>query len=74
MRHLRFLKRHEKEERQQIYKHSEFIEIPAQTVLFEMGDEADYMYIILKGRIVISNRLFRYKDISRVLTTLKDGE
>lgn len=48
--------------------------MPPQTVLFEMGDEADYMYIILKGRVVISNRLFRYKDISRILTTLKDGE
>ena len=39
-----------------------------------MGDEADFMYIIIKGRVVISNRLFRYKDISRILTTLKDGE
>ena len=74
MRHLRFLKRHEREVRQELYKASTIVEVPAQTVLFEIGDTADYMYVILKGRVVISNTHFHYKDISRILTTLKDGE
>lgn len=74
MRHLRFLKRHDKAVRQQIYKVADFVEIPAQTVLFEIGDVADYMYIILKGRVVISDIHFYYKDISRILSTLRDGE
>ena len=74
MRHLRFLKRHEKEVRQAIYQASEYIEVPAQTVLFKMGDVADYMYVILKGRVVISNTHSFYKDINRILSTLKDGE
>ena len=43
-------------------------------MLFEAGDPADYQYIILKGKVVISNTHFRYKDVSRILATLKDGE
>lgn len=60
--------------RQEIYKAAVLVEVPPQTVLFEIGDMADYMYIILKGRVVISNTHFHYKDISKILTTLKDGE
>lgn len=74
MRHLRFLKRHDKGVRQEIYKVAQLIEVPSQTVLFEIGDRPDYIYIILKGRVVISNTHNTYKDISRILTTLKDGE
>ena len=74
MRHLRFLKRHDKEVRQNIYRAAEYIEVPAQTVMFEIGDIADYMYVILKGRVVISNTHSFYKDINRILSTLKDGE
>lgn len=51
MRHLRYFKRHDPDVRKQIYKHSEFVEFPAQTVIFNKGDDADYMYIILKGRV-----------------------
>jgi len=32
------------------------------------------MYVILKGRVVLSNTHSFYKDISRILSTLKDGE
>lgn len=42
--------------------------------MFEIGDVADYMYVILKGRVVISNTHSFYKDINRILSTLKDGE
>jgi len=51
MRHLRFIKRHEKDVRYQILKNAEFIEMPAQQIIFNKGDTADYMYIILKGRV-----------------------
>ena len=74
MRHLRFLKRHEKSIRQEIYKVAQLIDVPTQTVLFDIGDSPDFMYIILKGRVVISNTHFLYKDVNRVLTTLKDGD
>ena len=38
MRHLRFLKRHDMDVRQQIYRFGEFVEYPPQTILFEKGD------------------------------------
>ena len=57
MRHLRFIKRHDPEVRQSIYRNAEFIEVPAQTVIFRKGDEADYMYILLKGRISVESNL-----------------
>lgn len=68
------MKRHDQRVRKALYRIAEFIEVPPQTVLFEMGDMPDYMYIILKGRVVISTRHFHYKDITRILTTLLDGE
>lgn len=53
---------------------AQLIDVPTQTVLFDIGDSPDFMYIILKGRVVISNTHFLYKDVNRVLTTLKDGD
>lgn len=74
MRHLRYLKRHEPEVRKQIYKYSQFCVVPAQTVIFNKGDEADYMYIILKGRVSCLSTLSHYKDIEINLATVTDGE
>ena len=73
MRHLRFVKRHDSDVRTQIYKHAEFIEMPAQTVIFNKGEPADYMYIILKGRVSVENTLSQYSDIPIILATIKDG-
>lgn len=32
------------------------------------------MYIILKGRVVISNTFYRYKDVEKVLSSISEGE
>lgn len=74
MRHLRFIKRHEKDVRLQFYRAADFIEVPARTLMFSKGDPADYMYIILKGRIVIESTREMYKDIKVHIANLKDGE
>ena len=74
MRHLRFIKRHDKDVRYQIFKHAEFIDLPARTEIFHKGDVADYMYIILKGRISCESNLSMYEDIPIILATCKDGE
>lgn len=74
MRHLRFIKRHDPEVRKQIYKHAEYVEYPAQYVIFEKGEEADYMYIILKGRVSCESTHPQYKDIPSIVAAVKDGE
>ena len=74
MRHLRFIKRHDKDVRYRIFKHAEFVEIPARTVIFNKGEVADYMYIILKGRISCESNISMYDDIPIILATAKDGE
>lgn len=63
MRHLRYLKRHDATVRAEIYRKSEFIEVPAQTYIFRKGDEVDYMYIILKGKVSVETTLSKYEDI-----------
>ena len=74
LRHLRYIKRHETDVRQQIYRNAEYVEIPAQTIIFNKGDPADYMYIILKGRVSCVSTLANYSDIPIILATIKDGE
>lgn len=74
MRHLRFIKRHDPDVRRQIYKHSEYIEFPAKHLIFEKGQDADYMYIILKGRVSCEVTHPQYKDIPLVVAAVKDGD
>ena len=74
MRHLRFLKRHEAKFRSAIYRAAQFEEFPARTEIFRMGDPADYMYIILKGKVSCQGSRARYPDIPVVLNTKSDGE
>ena len=74
MRHLRFIKRHDPDVRKQIYKHSEFVEFPAQSIVFRKGEDADYMYIILKGRVSCETTHPQYRDIPSIVAAVKDGE
>lgn len=74
LRHLRFIKRHDPDVRQSIYRNADFVEFPAQSVIFRKGDEADYMYILLKGRVSVESTLSQYADIPLILATCKDGE
>ena len=74
LRHLRFVKRHDPDVRQSIYRGAEFVEIPAQSVIFTKGDDADFMYILLKGRVSVESTLSQYADIPLILATCKDGE
>ena len=74
MRHLRFVKRHDPDVRKQIYKHAEYVEIEAKQLVFSKGEEADYMYIILKGRVSCESTHPFYKDIPSMVASVKDGE
>ena len=74
MRHLRYLKRHDPTVRYEIYKNAQFVEFPAQHYVFHKGDEPDYMYIILKGKVSVVSTMSQYADIPFVLSTIKDGE
>jgi CRP-like cAMP-binding protein len=74
MRHLRYLKRFDPRIRAQIYKYSTLEKIPNQTVIFKTGDTSDYMYIILKGRVIVTSSKANYKDIPVVLSILSDGD
>ena len=74
MRHLRFLKRHEPKFRYAIYRAARYEVIPPQTTVFRMGDPADYLYIILKGKVSVQSSMSQYADIPVVLNTLADGE
>lgn len=45
---------------------------PADTVIFEQGDTADYLYLILRGKAAISYKPY---DAPRILVTrLKEGD
>lgn len=74
LRHLRYLKRHDQQVRTEIYKNAEYIEMPAQHYIFRKGDNVDYMYIILKGKVSVESTMSKYEDIQVILATLKDGE
>ena len=74
MKHLRYMKRYDSLIRAQIYKYSTFEKIPNQTEIFKAGDIADYMYVILKGRVTVTSSKNNYKDIPVVLTILSDGD
>ena len=74
MRHLRFLKRHEPKFRYAIYRAARYEVIPPQTTVFRMGDPADYLYIILKGKVSVQSSMSQYADIPVILNTLADGE
>ena len=74
MRHLRYMKTHDKDVRQQIFKSAVFVEYPANVELFKKGDEADYMYIVLKGRICCTGSHGSYADIPLIKATIHDGE
>ena len=39
-----------------------------------MGDEADYLYVILKGKVSVLSCMSQYADIPVTLNTLSDGE
>lgn len=51
-----------------------FVEYPANVELFKKGDEADYMYIVLKGRICCTGSHGSYADIPLIKATIHDGE
>ena len=74
MRHLRFLKRHEPHFRTAIYKAAEYCVIPPQTTVFRKGDPADYLYVILKGKVSVTKIFQDYDDIPQILNTLSDGD
>ena len=74
MRHLRYLKRFDPKIRAQIYKYSQLEKIPNQTIVCKEGDDADFMYIILKGRVIVTSSKPNHKDIPVVLTILSDGD
>ena len=74
MKHLRYLKRHDIRFRLQVYKNAEFMEIKAQTIIFNAGDVTDYMYIILKGKVTVKSCMAQYSDIPTILNTLEDGD
>ena len=74
MRHLRFIKRHDPDVRKQIYKHAEYVEMEAKQTVFSRGDESDYVYIILKGRVSCESTHNFYKDIPSLVASVKDGE
>ena len=74
LRHLRCIKRHDPDVRQSIYRAAEFVECPAQAVVFRKGDESDFMYILLKGRVSVESTLSQYADIPLILATCNDGE
>lgn len=42
--------------RKEIYRYAEMVEIPSQKRIYNMGDEGDYGYIILKGRVTEEKR------------------
>jgi CRP-like cAMP-binding protein len=56
LKHLKYLKKQEPEMRKEIYRKAELIQIPSQTMIFKAGDEGDYMYIILKGLVLVEIR------------------
>ena len=59
--------------RKEIYRKAELIRIPSQTTIFKAGDEGDYMYIVLKGLVLVEIRRQKY-NISEVIASLKDGD
>ena len=74
MRHLRFVKTHDREVRIQLYRHAQFVEYPSHTEICKRGDEVDYMYIILKGRVSQLSVHVQYPDIPYLKGSAKDGE
>ena len=74
MRHLRFIKTHDRGVRIQIYRNAEFVEYPSRVEIFKKGEMADYMYIVLKGRISCTTTNQLYADVEKIKATVKDGE
>ena len=56
LKHLKFLKKIDLIMRKEIYRYAEMVEIPSQKRIYNMGDEGDYGYIILKGRVTEEKR------------------
>ena len=73
LRHLKYMKKQDRHSRKHLYKAAEMVCIPAQSTIFEAGDEGDYMYIILKGLVVVQIKRKEY-GISQIVNTLKDGD
>lgn len=74
LRHLRFLKRQNSNTRMLIYVNSTFVSIPAHTVIFREGEVGDKMYIILKGKVKVTQRMRLYPEITQYLSMRTDGD
>ena len=74
MRHLRFIKTHDREVRMQILRNAEFVEYPSRVEIFKIGQVVDYMYIVLKGRVSCTTTNSLYADVQKIKATIKDGE
>lgn len=60
------------EQSSMLIKAFEFFACPPGTILFEQGDSAGYLYLILKGKALISYKPYDGPRI--MITRLKDGD
>jgi CRP-like cAMP-binding protein len=71
---MKFFIRFSDNERKMILQRAEFLHVPAQTVIFNQGDEPDKMYIILKGRVAVEKAMAEVSNMPVVVALLKDGD
>lgn len=53
LKHLNYFKKQEVRVRMKIFKFAEMVFFPSQQTIYSKGDDADCMYILLKGSVMI---------------------
>ena len=74
LKHLKYFIRFADKEKRLIFENAKFLSYPSKTVIFNQGDIADKMYIILKGRVAVEIKNQNMEGHSWVVALLKDGE
>ena len=74
MQHLRYFKRLSTSVKHKFFKHATFVKYEAQHKVFSQGDEGDYMYVILKGKVAVKVQIEGKEDISVLIAMPADGE
>ena len=71
---LKFLKRFSEDQRLLVFRKADLLTLPPRSTIFEQGDRADKMYIIIKGRVVVEKKSQKYGNLPINVAMLQGGD
>ena len=71
---LKFFTKYNEIDRKNLLKTAKYAHMKTREIIFKQGDKADYMYVILKGRVCVEIKNKGFEETPIVIATLGDGD